>query len=99
MTHSLKKNPFKFHRADPLLKIIGDFNVGVENYILTWSHAFTIVPIMIGHVIINRDSNKHLFIYITNHMVDNTLGSNEFSNIIMIMVFRYIRKGNKLYQM
>jgi ribosomal protein S19 len=79
MTHSLKKKkPFKFHRADTLLKIIGDFNEGVEKYILTWFHASTIAPTLISHVIINCNSQKHLFIYITSHMVDNTLGSNEF---------------------
>jgi ribosomal protein S19 len=61
MTHLIFKKPFKFHKANTLLK---------NNW--TWSHASTIVPTLIGHVIIN------LFIYITNHMVDNTLGSNQF---------------------
>jgi ribosomal protein S19 len=59
------KNPFKFHRADTLLKIIGDFNVGVEKNILTWSHASTIVPTLIGHVIINCNIQK-TFIYLYN---------------------------------
>jgi small subunit ribosomal protein S19 len=48
-----------------LLKRIKDLNVeGGKKKIVTWSHAFTIVPTMIGHTIVVHNGREHLPIYI-----------------------------------
>jgi small subunit ribosomal protein S19 len=50
-----------------LLKTIKDLNVGEKKVIVICSHAFTIVPTMIGHTIVVHNGREHLPIYITNH--------------------------------
>jgi small subunit ribosomal protein S19 len=44
-----------------LLRKIKDLNVeGEKIVIVTWSHAFTIVPTMIGHTIVVHNGWEHL---------------------------------------
>jgi len=80
--------------ANHLLKRIKDLNVGGEKkVIVTWSHAFTIVPTMIGHTIVVHNRQEHLFIYRTNHMVGHKLG--EFA---AIRTFRGHAKTDKKFR-
>jgi small subunit ribosomal protein S19 len=58
-----------------LLRRINDLNAeGEKIIIVTWSHAFTIVPTMIGHTIVVHNEREHLPIYIIDRMVGHKLG-------------------------
>jgi small subunit ribosomal protein S19 len=92
MARSLKKNPFV---ANHSLRKIKNLNIKEEKKIIvTWSRASVIVPAMIGHTIVVHNGREHLPIYVTDRMVDHTLG--EFAPTLLFQ--GHVRNDKKSHR-
>ena len=75
MGRSTRKGPFVDQHL--MEKIVKQAQAGERKPIKTWSRRSTITPDFVGHTFLVHNGNKHLPVFVTEHMGGHKLG--EFS--------------------
>ena len=72
MPRSLKKGPYINFKLEK--KVVAMDNASSKKVIKTWSRAYTISPLFVGHTFAVHNGNKFITVFVTDNMVGHKLG-------------------------